>query len=395
MSSPCQIEVLTPAAWSAVARSCADLNYRQVVEFSAACATRVGAQAECVRIRDAGGTTIGLAHVRLKRLPLLGGIAYINGGPLVRSGSQAEPMLRNSLRALRQHYVKRGGMTLRVAPAIGSTEWHATLARVFAEEGFGPAGLGDAYRTIVLDLRPPVEQIRRRLEQKWRNCLNRAEKNGLTVRDGDAPELFEAFCTLYDDLRDRKEFHVELDARFYADVQRRLPAQERFAVTLVEFQGVPVAGHVGSELGDTAVYLLGATNRAGLEQKASYLMQWHVLQRARLRGCTAYDLGGIDPETNPGVYHFKCGMGGEDVTCPGPFEAQASGFRSMAVRQAERLYRWLRSRGPALKQAKLVTPPVAVEPRNPAHSSNQPPSGEPAQLVNSPVESKHETARSR
>ncbi|MEE9432244.1 MAG: hypothetical protein V3V16_14435, partial [Melioribacteraceae bacterium] len=34
-----------------------------------------------------------------------------------------------------------------------------------------------------------------------------------------------------------------------------------------------------------------------------------------------YDLGGIDAEENPGVYTFKTGMGGNEVTSIGGFEA--------------------------------------------------------------------------
>ena len=33
-----------------------------------------------------------------------------------------------------------------------------------------------------------------------------------------------------------------------------------------------------------------------------------------------YDLGGIDPDGNPGVYHFKKGLGGLHATMAGPFE---------------------------------------------------------------------------
>jgi hypothetical protein len=31
-------------------------------------------------------------------------------------------------------------------------------------------------------------------------------------------------------------------------------------------------------------------------------------------GARGYDLGGIDPEANPGGYHFKSGFGGVDMT---------------------------------------------------------------------------------
>jgi hypothetical protein len=38
-----------------------------------------------------------------------------------------------------------------------------------------------------------------------------------------------------------------------------------------------------------------------------------MIQWLKSREVTWYDLGGINPETNPGVYHFKQGMSGSDV----------------------------------------------------------------------------------
>jgi len=64
---------------------------------------------------------------------------------------------------------------------------------------------------------------------------------------------------------------------------------------------------------------------------------------AREAGCQFYDLGGIDPEKNPGVYHFKKGMGGEDVTVPGPFEFYPGGLRRILVSSCEKVYTILRS----------------------------------------------------
>ena len=125
-------------------------------------------------------------------------------------------------------------------------------------------------------------------------------------------------------------------------MQKNLAEHERFLVSIVCENEQPVAGHVSSILGDTCVYLLGATNNAGLKNKAAYLAQWSVIQMAKERGCRFYDLGGIDPDKNPGVYHFKKGMGGQDVTVSGPFECSPNGLKRMLVNNGEKVYRFLR-----------------------------------------------------
>jgi lipid II:glycine glycyltransferase (peptidoglycan interpeptide bridge formation enzyme) len=56
----------------------------------------------------------------------------------------------------------------------------------------------------------------------------------------------------------------------------------------------------------------------------------------------AYDLGGIDPDGNPGVYHFKSGLGGRDITCAGPFQAPPGPLKAAMVHALESLYRRMR-----------------------------------------------------
>jgi lipid II:glycine glycyltransferase (peptidoglycan interpeptide bridge formation enzyme) len=233
---------------------------------------------------------------------------------------------------------------LRVAPALGSAEWNETQTAACLAAGFAMAEGARRYRTLVVDLRPPLETVRKSLAGNWRGHLNRAERQGLRVCAGADVALFEEFCRLFDGLIDRKGFEVDLDARFHADVQRALDPSEQFLVTLAYQDGEAVSGHVASLLGDTCVYLLGATSRRGLERQAAYLLQWHVMATARERGCTSYDLGGIDPEANPGVYDFKKGLRGIELFSPGPFEAAPRGVRRWLALRGERLYRALRDR---------------------------------------------------
>ncbi len=216
-------------------------------------------------------------------------------------------------------------------------------ARVFADLGFGPASQGERYRTLLMAIDRPAELIRKGLEQKWRNGLNRSERNGLSIRSGTEEGLFKEFVGLHREMLGRKGFGVDLPADFYAKVQEGLDDPERFVVSLADAGGCAVAGHVASILGDTCVYLLGASNRQGMESKASYLLLWHTIQAAQLRGCRWYDLGGIDPQGNPGVYHFKQGLGGQDVFAPGPFELRPAGLRRHIVRTGEWMYRSART----------------------------------------------------
>jgi len=121
-----------------------------------------------------------------------------------------------------------------------------------------------------------------------------------------------------------------------------LDSSERFCISIADIEGKVAAGHVSSMLGDTCVYVLGASNEEGLRSKASYVLQWHVIQEARKQGCRWYDLCGINPQTNPSGYHFKKGLGGIDITAPGPFELSPSRLKAYFVAGSEHLYRIVR-----------------------------------------------------
>ena len=341
MAGSFQLHALDAAGWAAEAPAFLDWNYRQAWAFSRATAARVGADCEHLAIRR-GSDLIGLASVRTKRVPLLGGIAFVAGGPLVRRGGGDDlERFAAALEALRWEYVERRGLVLRVVAALGPSDWNEAAEKCLAGAGFVSAPSRHSYRTLRLDLSATPEELRKGLAQKWRNGLNRSERHGLTVEIGDGVELLEAFCSLFQDFRERKGFDVDLGPEFYLEAQREHLAAERFTVMLARKDARLVAGHVASHLGDTSVYLLGAADEVGRETQAAYLLQWHAILEAGKRRMRAYDLGGIDPEANPGVFHFKRGLGGVDVQAAGPGEARPQGLAGRLPLVAERGYaRW-------------------------------------------------------
>ena len=143
---------------------------------------------------------------------------------------------------------------------------------------------------------------------------------------------------MLEETQNRKGFTTELGASFYDRVQQQASTEDRMLVAIAVEDGKDVAGVVVSLLGNTAVYVLGATTIDGMRSKAAYVLHWGVMDTARQAGYQWYDLGGIDPKGNPGVYHFKSGFGGADVVMPGPFEIYPSGFAGLMSRAAETSY---------------------------------------------------------
>src|SRR6185295_17176716 len=170
---------------------------------------------------------LGLASTRIKRLPVLGlGIGYIGGGPLTRkSESLDKKVLADVLQALRQEYVNRRGLLLRISPPLAPQAEIESTASVYRDAGFERTPKARTYRTMLLDLSPSVEDISARFSKRWLRQLTKSQKSGFEVQSGTSLEMFDQFCDLFEAFVDWKGFEVEHGPRFHREVQKALPEE--------------------------------------------------------------------------------------------------------------------------------------------------------------------------
>jgi lipid II:glycine glycyltransferase (peptidoglycan interpeptide bridge formation enzyme) len=146
-----------------------------------------------------------------------------------------------------------------------------------------------------------LDQLRKNLDKKWRNQLNAAERNQFNVCVGSDSETYRSFCRLYVQMRERKHFQTSVDIEEFGRMQDQLPDARKMKVLICKQGDEPLAGLVASALGDSAIYLLGATSDAAMRLKAAYELQWTLIRLLKEQGIRYYDLGGTDPEANPGT----------------------------------------------------------------------------------------------
>jgi len=288
-----------------------------------------------------------MAQVRIVRPTRFNfGMAYLRWGPLChRSGREldAEAALLIA-RALQEEYVGKRRLLLQILPnAFARSPRAALFQSAFCGFTQEPPTSSNVYRTFVLDLAPSVVELRRNLDKKWRNQLTRSEKNELKVVKGNGTDEYRRFCLMYEQMQKRKGFESTVDIEEFGRIQEDLPEIRRMRVLICEQDGVPVAGLVASAMGDSAIYLLGATSDDGLNAKGAYLLQWTMIQWLRENGIKWYDLGGIDPEGNPGVYSFKRGFSGTDVHQLPPLVACNNVVSSAVVKASLAAHRVVRS----------------------------------------------------
>ncbi|MBL4806170.1 MAG: peptidoglycan bridge formation glycyltransferase FemA/FemB family protein [Rhodobacteraceae bacterium] len=339
-----KIKHLQEEDWNKYVAEFRDHNYRQFWSYGIESARRVAARPEFVGIYFQE-KLIGLTNVRLKKIPVFPtGIAYVNGGPIHVCDNdevQIEQNFKLCLQALVAEYVHSRNFVLRIKCPVYSEQRNLSRSRVLENLGFRGINPSDQYRTFLVDIEKDTDDIRSALNGKWRNHLNRAQKNDLLISTGTDGSWFQKFEDLFIQLRQKKGFEVSLGVDFYKKVQESLTGDNQFFIQVASKDGVVLAAHVGSYAGNTALYLLGASTPEGNQLKASYMLQWHAILEARERGCKWYDLGGIDPEGNKGVFDFKKGFNGVDVTAAGPYEIGKPAL-VVFVRLAEKAYNFIR-----------------------------------------------------
>ena len=139
---------------------------------------------------------------------------------------------------------------------------------------------------------------------------------------------------------DRKQLENFTGPDHCRKAQAKLQHHEKVRVFLCKSEGEVCAGGICSALGDTGIYLFGATSDQGTKNCASYLVQWKMLEWIRSRGCRAYNLNGINPVTNPGGYLFKsrfAGAHGREVQLLGQFDAYPNAAMKWLMPLGDRL----------------------------------------------------------
>lgn len=339
-----EVDTVGPDTWYEQVASFADGNLYQLWQHGSG-AERFTEVSRFLLRR--AGRAVAVAEVRTFRLPVARrGIAYVLWGPVwKRRGRDPDPdVFVQAIKALNEEYVHRRGLVLRLNPRVYA-EGAEPERHVLLDEGFTVLPQSRPKQTLLIDLARSIDDLRKGLDKKWRNCLSKAERSGLVIEEATDDESFDEFVTLYTQLLERKQLAPSADIQKHRRVQQALPGALKMRVVLARHGGKACAGALISAIGDTAVYLFGATNDLGMRTCAAYLVQWHCVTTLKGRGFGFYDLNGIDPVANPGVYHFKRGLGGRDgreVAFIGQFQAARPSLSNYLVLRLEELGRCVR-----------------------------------------------------
>lgn len=265
------------------------------------------------------GKPLGLIQALVYSLPLIGGVARINRGPVFFSDALRVSPSRDEalviMEAVRDMARLEQWRLLRIIPEFENgdgSDFTALETIGFRKRPTPPVV------SAVIDLSRPLEEIRRGFDGKWRNLLNKSEKMGLEL---DSPTLDEALpflITRYEAMQREKCFKG-LPSSLIKSMSRQKGETWNCSILFARKDGqrhgaVMTVGH-----GDTATYLIGWTSDEGRSLLANYFLLWQSMLMQRERGCSRFDVGGLGPHTTSGVEHFKQRLKGKKYSLIGEY----------------------------------------------------------------------------
>jgi lipid II:glycine glycyltransferase (peptidoglycan interpeptide bridge formation enzyme) len=352
-----EIDTVDKSTWHGLLQLFDDANIYQTWSYEA---ERSGERQISHLLLKKDGNVVAAAQARITKIPFINvGAAYVRWGPMwcLHGRPRDHEILALAVRCLRNEYVCQRRLPLRLLPRVLNDK-RDIVEPILIGEKFHPVPDEGAQRTLLVDLEPTLGELRKGLDQKWRNCLNRAEKNNLTIEDGTHDDLFRVFLDIYAQMHARKQFVETSDINQFRAIQGNLPDQLKMRIAIAFSNRRPAAGVVCSKIGDMGIYLFGGTSDVGLNTNASYLLQWHMLTWLKSDGATSYNLHGINPEKNPGTYRFKagfCGKNGKDLSYLGVYDSADVGAAQALFRfatSARLIYRRGRTAIPRFRQRK-------------------------------------------
>ncbi len=264
-------------------------------------------------------------------------VVWVNGGPAFvqnRPHGQNLAAFAKMLKALKERF-KAPRTVLRLYLARPNDLEEQLLLR---EAGFvRPLQPLDSGLTYVVDLTKPLEETRAKLERQWRNQLRQAEEAAPQFAVGRETPLLSRYLALHNALCERKKLaDQKLSLQDLEAMVKELG--EKIVFIVGSAQGRDGCGGAAWILGKRAWFALSAGNDFGLKLNLPNAFYWRMIEHLKGLGLESFDLTGIDPAANWGVYNFKRGLSAPAVENLGEWEWSSSPW----TRRAFNLGLWLR-----------------------------------------------------
>ncbi|MDQ2103583.1 lipid II:glycine glycyltransferase FemX [Azospirillum isscasi] len=272
------------------------------------------------------GAPIGLVQLLERRMFRLFHQRQIHRGPLWLDGVEPDLATQEAaFRLLRRACPDNPLNRASLLPELAAGPEADGMLRRCGFRRFGPG-----YRTVWLDLSRGEEELRAAMARDWRQRLKGAEKAGLVIDlDWEAKNLpwlmkqeheqalTKQFRPMTGALAVRIRNALVKGGAGKGDGVLMAAALEGRSNDARSKDAKPAASALFYIHGGSATYQIGWSSDSGRKSGAMRLVLWRAALALKARGVGWLDLGGINPDSAPGVTEFKLGTGGQAVESVG------------------------------------------------------------------------------
>src|SRR2546425_6309945 len=170
-----EVDTVDEQRWCQILQEFDDANIYQTWSYAAVLSGRSNSSHLILRENN---NIVAAAQARIAKLSIINvGVAYIRWGPLWRRSATKANLdtFRQAVRALRNEFVWKRGLVLRLLPILFDDD-SPCFSAILAEEGFSSVGKESYSRTILMDLVPPLEDLREGMGAMAKRNLKLAER---------------------------------------------------------------------------------------------------------------------------------------------------------------------------------------------------------------------------
>jgi dTDP-4-amino-4,6-dideoxygalactose transaminase len=284
----------------------------QAWEYGSAKEIAEGWKAQRYLIVDENNRPLALFQVLIRKFFGLKLAARVNRGPILLSGGE-ESKISLALSAIdvlvRKLRLRQWGI-IQIAPLLPPDH--------FVEKALNSMGFKKrpdfSMDSALLSLESSEENLMMGLNGKWRNCLRKGQKLGVTIElDKGGEHHFQILLDFYKMQQVEKKFEGTSEEMLYA---LKVSQNENFKFNLfIAKENLECIGIlVTIQFGDFTEYLIGVTNAQGRTNQANSVLLWEAILEAKRNGSKWFDVGGLAQNTPKGIADFKKGLN------PKPYE---------------------------------------------------------------------------
>ena len=289
------IDTLDVEQWNDLAQRSEVCDAFQTYELAEVVRNSLNSQPRFLVVRDGTGTVGGVLFFK-KRMFGIFDSYEVRGGPLYLKGNKAVVM-KSILKAFGKKKTRSMYSLFIPSPLI-----NCGFMEMFKAEGYHPL----AFRTLIVDLKKPIEEIWRALNTDARRGVRRANDFGVKVEIANRWPEWEEFYKLHL-IHSRNKQYSTYPRNYFKEIFK-LHRKNLCRLFIAKYRKQVIAGHLFLICRENMIGLLNASLRTFLKYRPNYLIQWRSIEWARENGVMAYDMNGLPWEATKylhGIYQYK------------------------------------------------------------------------------------------